>query len=477
RGEHDMPQAEPFDAVEAWGPSVAVGVHDDLGARGERLVGHRVHVPDDEVGLEAGLDDRVGTAVDPDENRPVLAHVGTQRLEIFLVVVAAHDDEGVAALETGRDVGHPHAVEQQLALAAQEVHRVGGEGLELDGQPFARLVHRGGDRLGVLHGALGHKGVAVEDLPAVDPYAPPLAQPHDVGAEGVDERDARRDQDLGPEVRVPTRDRPRGVEHGRRPPFDEGLGRDAIDVEVVDHGDLAGLEPGREVLGARVDAHGCDDAAELVRGASGSQDSHLPYRPTPGPHGRGRRPATDTWQGQRPPARVSSSAACVRAASESSWPESMRASSRTRSGPSTGTTSDSVTVSLDPSCRATTRWRSANAATWARCVTTMTCADRASSASRRPTSTAAFPPTPASTSSNTKVAGRTAPDPSAVARATSRASMMRESSPPEALRPSGRAGAPSWDASRISTASAPHGPGSSSSTTTSRRAPSIARPA
>ena len=51
----------------------------------------------------------------------------------------------------------------------------------------------------------------------------------------------------------------------------------------------------------------------------------------------------------------------------------------------------------------TTTWRSAYAATCGRWVTTSTWAVLASSASRRPTSTAARPPTPASTSSNTNV--------------------------------------------------------------------------
>ena len=58
-------------------------------------------------------------------------------------MVAAHHDQRVPALELGRDVGHADAVEEQLALAPEVLHRVGGERLELYGEPGARVAHRG----------------------------------------------------------------------------------------------------------------------------------------------------------------------------------------------------------------------------------------------------------------------------------------------------------------------------------------------
>src|SRR5580700_3029826 len=135
---------------------------------------------------------------------------------------------------------------------------------------------------------------------------------------------------------------------------------------------------------------------------------------------------------------ASSSAAWAWPNSESSRPASMRDSSRTRASWSRRTTPLLVTLpSLD---FATTRWLSANAATWGRWVTTMTCASLASLARRRPTSTAALPPTPASTSSKTNVGTGSAP-----AKTTSMASMTLDSSPPDAPLVSGRAGAPDLD--------------------------------
>ena len=124
-----------------------VGVDDDLGAAGQRVVADRVHVADDHVGLVAGLDERVGAAVDADEHRPVVADVGAEGLQVLLVVVAADDDQHVPALDLGRDVGHADAVEQERALPLHVLHRVGRERLELRGQPRLRLGHRRGDRL------------------------------------------------------------------------------------------------------------------------------------------------------------------------------------------------------------------------------------------------------------------------------------------------------------------------------------------
>ena len=110
----------------------------------------------------------------------------------------------------------------------------------------------------------------------------------------------------------------------------------------------------------------------------------------------------------------------------------MRDSSRTRPSSSSALHAAAGDRAVARSC-ATTRCRSANAATCGRWVTTTTWAVRASRASRRPTSTAAWPPTPASTSSNTNVGTGSAP-----AKTTSTASITRDSSPPDAPRCSGR---------------------------------------
>ena len=87
--------------------AVGVGVHDELGAAVHGRVGHRVEVADDDVGLEAELEQRVGAAVDADQHRLDLAEVARalQRGQVLAVVDAPHDDERVAVLERRPHVG------------------------------------------------------------------------------------------------------------------------------------------------------------------------------------------------------------------------------------------------------------------------------------------------------------------------------------------------------------------------------------
>src|SRR5690606_27886268 len=166
--------------------------------------------------------------------------------------------------------------------------------------------------------------------------------------------------------------------------------------------------------------------------------------------------------------RLRSSRAWVRAASESASPESSRAISASRSSPTRRVTLEAVTA---PSLDFTTdRWLLAKAATWARWVTAMTWEVRASCARRLPTSIAAAPPMPASTSSNTKVGTGSVP-----AITTSIASMTRESSPPDAPRETDRGSAPGCGASRIDTSSRPCRDSVPSATRTSSRASGMAR--
>src|SRR3954463_12483402 len=91
-----------------------------------------------------------------------------------------------------------------------------------------------------------------------------------------------------------------------------------------------------------------------------------------------------------------------------------------------------------------------------------------SARSCEPTARAVCPPMPASTSSKTSVVS----EPSLAT--PMRASITRESSPPEAISRSGPAGRRALGAMRNSTASAPAGPGSRSCSAISKLAPSMA---
>ena len=123
-----------------------------------------------------------------------------------------------------------------------------------------------------------------------------------------------------------------------------------------------------------------------------------------------------------------------------------------------------------PSSLLTRTCRSAKQAICGRCVTTRTWRSRASRASRRPTASPARPPIPASTSSKTSVGTS-----SRSARTLRHASIVRESSPPDAAFASGSGRLPGpRRRTGARRARRPTGPGSgSASRATSSAAPGI----
>ena len=94
-------QAERLEVLAAGRAAVRVGVDDQLGAAAQRRLRGGVHVADDHVRLEAFLEQRVGAAVDADEHGLEVADVGPQRLDVALVVDAAHDDQRRPVAEVG----------------------------------------------------------------------------------------------------------------------------------------------------------------------------------------------------------------------------------------------------------------------------------------------------------------------------------------------------------------------------------------
>jgi hypothetical protein len=231
-----------------------------FGAGAQAAVGDGVHVPEDDVGLEPRLEHRVRAAVHAHDERTELAHVRAQHREVLLVVVATDDDEDVPPLEDGPDLRHPDAVDDEVALALDVLHRVLGECLELAGQAQAGPLGRLGDRLGVLDDARGDElGAVVDGAVRVDLDLVAVGQLHEVGAHVVYERDAGGDDDAGAGVRVAAGRRLGGVEDRGRPRGDERLRRDPVDVDVVDDRDVPGAQAAGQALGPDVHTGRADD--------------------------------------------------------------------------------------------------------------------------------------------------------------------------------------------------------------------------
>jgi hypothetical protein len=112
---------------------------DELSAALEGAVGDRVHVAHDHVRLVAGLDERVGAAVDAHEDGPEVADVRLDDPQVALHPRAAGDDERVPVAEAGLHLREPHALGEKLRLVAKVAQRVLGEALERLGDSAALL--------------------------------------------------------------------------------------------------------------------------------------------------------------------------------------------------------------------------------------------------------------------------------------------------------------------------------------------------
>ena len=75
------------------------------------------------------------------------------------------------------------------------------------------------------------------------------------------------DEDLGPEVGEPPRDRRGGVDDRRDLGGDERVGGGAVEVELVEHGDVAALQAAQQGVGVPVDAGDAGDPRQLGPGA------------------------------------------------------------------------------------------------------------------------------------------------------------------------------------------------------------------
>ena len=229
-------------------------VVDELGAATEALLGNGIEVADDDVGLQPVLEERVGPAVDADEHRTVLADVGAQRGEIRAVVVTAHDDERVAALEVASQRGQRERLEHQARFLVDVLERVGGEALELGADGRARFLHRRFDLGRGEYGTPGEQFAVAPELALLDAHDVAFVHAiHAVDTDVVEEDDPRADDADGPPVRVTPRDRRRAVHHRDHAGFDEAVGRDAVEIAVVDDRDVARLQARDHVLRAPVD--------------------------------------------------------------------------------------------------------------------------------------------------------------------------------------------------------------------------------
>ena len=242
--------AETAQPLLARGVAFAVGVDQDLGAAPKRVVRDRVHVADDHVGLPALLQQRLGAAVDGHEHRLEVTDVRPDDPEIPLVAGPARDDERVAVSEAGLQRGEVDPLGEQPALLTQVAHRVVRELLKRLRHSTLLCCERT-DELALLECPAGGDTRPVpEEAPAAN--GEPLTVRdllEELSAGHVDQPDTSANEEERAWVRVSARVRRRDVHDDADARLDQLLGRDAVEIGVVDDRDVVGGQPADELLG------------------------------------------------------------------------------------------------------------------------------------------------------------------------------------------------------------------------------------
>ena len=150
-------------------------------------------------------------------------------------------------------------------LSSSTAEGVGGELPELLADPVAGGFHALLDERHRQPLPLGHARPVAPDLFALNDQWGAIPQlVEGLGADVVDEKDARSHDAHRPGVRVAPGDRRGGVDHRHHARIDEVVGRYRIEVRVVDDGDVTGAKTARQLLGPPPGSCGAADRRSLA---------------------------------------------------------------------------------------------------------------------------------------------------------------------------------------------------------------------
>ena len=241
--------AEPLQPRLPGCVTLTVGVDEDLGAAAQRGVGDRVHVAHDHVRLPALLEQGLGPAVDRDEHGPEVAHVPAHDLEVALEPRPTCDHERVPVAEARLERREVDPFGEQLPFLAQIAERVVGELLQRLGDAALLLEQRSGELALLERTPRRHAGAVAEEAGAA--HGQPLAVGElveEARVVDVDQAHTAANELERAGVGVAPRLRGRDVDDDSHARLDELLGRDAVEVGVVDDRDVVGVEAPDELL-------------------------------------------------------------------------------------------------------------------------------------------------------------------------------------------------------------------------------------
>jgi hypothetical protein len=253
--ERHCPHPEVLDPLQAGGVSVGVGGQHHLRATQQHVGADLVRVADDELRPISRLAQDICAGADAHQDGLVLLDERFERLEVVSGVGLLGDDHHMSAVQVDLDIRDADTVDQQRALAADELDGVSGERFEVGDQSALRLVHQLVDFVVGAFDAEDEPPVAGVDTAVVQPHpGAVLDLLEDLRAGLVDQRDPVGYEHLGPEVGVATRDRRRGVDDCGDVRFDQRVGGYPVEVKRVDDDDVAGSDATQQPVDVAVHA-------------------------------------------------------------------------------------------------------------------------------------------------------------------------------------------------------------------------------
>ncbi len=184
------------------------------------------------------------------------------------MVVAGGDDEHLAVGQIHLHVRNPDPVEEHPPLPPHELDRVGRERLQLVGQPRLGLDERIGHRVRGLRDTLGEHLLPRVEHPVVHTHPDAvLDRVQHLGTDRVDQRDPGVDEDLRAQVGETPGDRGGRVDDRHHVRGDQRVGGRPVQIELVEHRDVARPQPPQQRAGVPVDPRDTTDPGQLGPGA------------------------------------------------------------------------------------------------------------------------------------------------------------------------------------------------------------------
>ncbi len=267
--------SEVLDALQTGGVAVGIGGQHHLGAAPQHLDAHLVGVADDQRGPVSGLAQHVCAGPDTDQHGLVLLDERLERFEVLGCVGLLGNDHHVPAVQVHVDVRDSDAVDEQRALAADELDGVAGEGFQVRHEATLGVVHQLVDLLIVALGAHRDAPVTRVDPAVVQPDPRPVFDLLEDFRPGlVDEHHPVGDEHFGPQVRVAPRDGRRGVDHAGDLRLDQRIRGDPVQILGIENDDVARADAAQQPIDVAVHSSSAGHSRTCT-GIAGEQSGHL----------------------------------------------------------------------------------------------------------------------------------------------------------------------------------------------------------